>query len=101
MGRRQRQLIKYPRRRPNRQLFWARMQWMMDTQSADTNSRIEMLGRHVAGVEGRINLKIAKETKARHEENAAMTEAMQDLTKRIPEPSRPSVGQRPVGARRT
>lgn len=56
---------------------------MMDKQSADTNSRIDSLGRHIAGMEGRLNLKMDKETKARQEENAAMTEAMQDLTRRV------------------
>lgn len=63
--------------------FWQRMQWMMDKQSAETNSRIDILGRHIAGMEGRLNLKTDKETKARQEENAAMTEAMQHLTRRV------------------
>lgn len=63
--------------------FWQRMQWMMEKQSMDMNSNIDAIARYIAGVGGRLKVKMDLEKKAREDES--VTEAMKDLTKRVAE----------------
>lgn len=65
--------------------FWQRLQRIMDKHTGDMNGKLDAIGRHIAGMEGRSNIRVDNEMTARKDENAAMTDAMQDPTSRVAE----------------